>query len=58
MVNPKTDSHSGKETYDVELKNCTHFVSAIGCEMNPSPGIHVDGSEAESAFDSRTGKFF
>ena len=35
-----------------------HFVNAIRCEMNPSPRIHVDGSEAEPAFDPRTGKLF
>lgn len=57
-VNLKADSRSEKEIYDAELKDCTHSVSAVGYDMNPSLRIHVDGSEAEPTFYSLTGKFF
>ena len=57
-VNLKADGRPEEEIYNVELKGCTHLVSAIGYEMNSMPQIQVDRREVEPAFDPLTGKFF
>ena len=57
-ANLKTEGPSEKEIYGAEVKDCTHFVSDIGYEINPSLRIHVDGNEVEPAFDPLIGKSF
>lgn len=59
-VNMKSDENkdkSEKEIYDVELKDVTHLVSAIGYAMNPVPKVIVAGKEIRPEYNPLNGRF-